>query len=156
MTWIILLLVVGILLFFIELFFVPGTTVVGILGFILVALGIYFAYADIGTQTGHITLAITVLSLIIIIIIGAKTNVWTKLSNKDHLTGKANLLDEEVVKLGDKGVSISAIKPIGKARINNKNFEVRSLGAFIDENTDNEVIKVQGNRITVAPSQPKA
>lgn len=149
------LLVVGIALFFVELFFVPGTTVVGVLGIILLALGIYFSYSDLGNKAGHITVAITFLLLIIIILIGAKSNVWSKLSNKDHLTGKANIIEENEVQAGDTGISVSAIKPIGKARINNKNYEVRSVGDYINTNTKIKVIKVQGNRITVAVNTPE-
>ena len=156
MTWIIVLLIVGVILFFVELFFVPGTTVVGILGFILIALGIYFTYADLGNKVGHITLAATILSLVIIIILGAKSNVWSKLSNKDHISGKANVIEKDIVKAGDKGIAISDIKPIGKARINEKNFEVRSLGEYISTNTELEVLKVQGNRITVTERKKEA
>ena len=156
MTWIIVLLIVGVILFFVELFFVPGTTVVGILGFILIALGIYFTYADLGNKVGHITLAATILSLVIIIILGAKSNVWSKLSNKDHISGKANVIEKDIVKAGDKGIAISDIKPIGKARINEKNFEVRSLGEYISTNTELEVLKVQGNRITVTELKKEA
>ncbi|MBT3301372.1 MAG: hypothetical protein HOG05_01985 [Bacteroidetes bacterium] len=156
MTWIIVLLIVGVILFFVELFFVPGTTVVGILGFILIALGIYFAYADLGNKVGHITLAATILSLVVIIILGAKSNVWSKLSNKDHISGKANVIEKDIVKAGDKGIAISDIKPIGKARINEKNFEVRSLGEYISTNTELEVLKVQGNRITVTELKKEA
>ncbi|MFC2113847.1 NfeD family protein [Bacteroidota bacterium] len=153
MIWIVLLLLIGIILFFVELFFIPGTTVVGILGVLLTALGIFLAYKDHGMTTGHITLAVTMVSLVIIIVVGAKTNVWGKLSIKDQITGKANLIEENSVKPGDTGETISAIRPIGKALINNVNYEVKSLGEYINSGTAIEVIKVSGNRITVAPLQ---
>ncbi|GAB3825889.1 hypothetical protein GCM10028895_36040 [Pontibacter rugosus] len=62
LDWItvILLIGVGLLLVIVELIFVPGTTVVGILGFILTGIGIWIGYAALGTNIGHIILATTV------------------------------------------------------------------------------------------------
>lgn len=150
------LLIVGILLFFVELFFIPGTTVVGVLGILLLALGIFFAYKDLGNTTGHIILTITFIAIIISIVIGAKSNVWSKLSNRTHVEGKANEIDANKIQVGDKGVAISAIRPIGKARINEINFEVKSLGEYINTNSEIEVVKVQGNRITVIPASKES
>ena len=46
---VILLIGIGLILIVVELIFVPGVTIVGILGFILVAVGIWIGYAALGT-----------------------------------------------------------------------------------------------------------
>jgi len=149
MTWIIVLIALGVILFFVELFFVPGTTLVGILGVLFAGVGVYIAYTEHSTLAGNITLSVTLVAIIITIIIGAKSKVWEKLSNKDAIQGRANIVNESDIKEGDRGVAISAIRPIGKARINDMNFEVRSLGEYIDSGTPVEVTKVKGNHITI-------
>jgi membrane-bound ClpP family serine protease len=152
MTWIIILLLVGIALFMVEVFFVPGTTIVGILGAILAAVGVYMAYVDYGPVTGNITLAVSSVALIVFVAIGAKNNIWGRFSIKDDLvTSKVNVIELESIKIGDTGKAMSSIRPMGKARINGKSFEVRSMGVFIDPGTKVEVIKIEGNKITVIP-----
>ena len=47
------LLVVGLVLVIIELIFIPGTTVVGILGFIFSLVGVYLGFSYFGNQTGR-------------------------------------------------------------------------------------------------------
>jgi len=149
MTWIVLLLLVGILLFFVELFFIPGTTVIGFIGVFFVAAGIFYAYSQYGRSAGHISLLISLTLVISLIIYGAKSNAWGKLSHKHSLEGKANVIDENAVNVGDTGKAVSDIKPIGKAMFNNQYFEVKSHGEYIDHGKSVEVINVSGNKIIV-------
>jgi len=149
MTWIIILIVIGLILFIVEVFFIPGTTVVGILGFILTALGVFLAYRQYSVMTGHITLAITVICIVTLMIIAAKSNLWTKLSNQSALEGRANEVETKDIQIGDTGIAIASIKPIGKARIHDMNYEVKSLGELINTGEKVEVIKISGNQIIV-------
>ena len=140
---------IGVALFFIELFFIPGTTVVGIVGILLAILGIFFAYTQHGSSAGHLSLVITLSLIIGLIIYGAKSDAWSKLANKNAITSKSNVIENESVKVGDTGICLSDIKPAGKARINNASFEVHSLGEFILHGKQIEVIKLSGNKIYV-------
>ena len=49
------------------------------------------------------------------------------------------------------GVTVSSVKPIGKAEFNNKQLEVRSEGNYIEENQPVRVIKIDNKRIFVEP-----
>jgi len=149
MTWVVLLILVGILLFFVELFFIPGTTVIGFIGVFFVAAGIFYAYSQFGRSAGHISLLISLTLVIGLIIYGAKSNAWGKLSHKQSLDGKANVIDENIIKEGDIGKAISDIKPIGKALFDNNYFEVKSLGEFIEHGKSVEIINIAGNKIVV-------
>jgi membrane-bound ClpP family serine protease len=154
MTWIIILLLLGIALFMVEVFFVPGTTIVGILGVIIAGVGVYMAYTEFGPIAGNIILGISSVALVIFIAIGAKNNVWSRFSIQDDLVNsKVNVIEIDSIKIGDKGKAMSSIRPMGKARINGKSFEVRSLGVFIDPGTKVVVIKIDGNKITVKPAE---
>lgn len=149
MTWIILLILVGLLLFIIEVFFVPGTTVIGVLGFILAATGVYLAYRQFGSTTGHITLSVSFVLILVLLYFAAKSGIWTKFANNDQIHGKANVIETDSINVGDFGRAISTIKPMGKARINGKNYEVRSLGEFINTGEKIQITKISGNQITV-------
>lgn len=148
MTFIIVLILISIVLIFIEVFFIPGTTIVGVLGLIFAIIGIYYAYNE-SITIGNITLAVTIIIFTATIIIGSKSGVWSKLSNKDAITSKVNIIDNTNLVVGTQGKAISAIRPIGKARINGKNYEVKSLGEYINTGSTVEIIKIQGNKIIV-------
>jgi membrane-bound ClpP family serine protease len=149
MIWIIVLLGLGLVFIFIEMFFVPGTTVVGIFGALLAVLGVYFVYEDYGASTGHLVLALTLVAFIGMLIAGFRSKAWEKYSIKDSLQGKTNVITEEQINVGDTGKALSAIKPIGKALINDENFEVQAYSDFIDDGETLKVTKIEGKTIYV-------
>lgn len=149
LTVIIVLIVVGFLFLLLEVLVVPGATVVGITGFILMAVGIWQSYAVYGTPEGHYALVGTLFFSVIALSLALRSNTWKKAMLDTNLTGKVNDQDEDKVKVGDTGKSISRLVPIGKALINDNYYEVRSTGEFIDQGTDIIVTKVERNRIFV-------
>ena len=70
------------------------------------------------------------------------------------MDGKANVLEEGAVKIGDSGKTISRLNPMGKAFINNLQVEVHAQDDFIDQDKDIIVIKVQHNKIFVSLPAP--
>lgn len=77
----------------------------------------------------------------------AKTWRWAALST--NIDSKATEEYDQIVKPGDVGVTISRLAPMGKAVINDNIVEVTALGELIDQQSTIEVIKVEGNKITV-------
>jgi hypothetical protein len=61
MTWLILisLLTIGLILVITEILFVPGTTLVGILGVVVTIGGIYYAFISFDSQLAWIILGLT-------------------------------------------------------------------------------------------------
>jgi len=149
MVWIIALIGIGFLLILAEVFFVPGTTIVGILGVVLAGSGVYMVYQHYGATTGHLTLGIALVVFLISLIGGFRSKAWQKYAMNDSLHGKTNVLTAEQVQTGDTGKAVSAIKPMGKARINGENFEVQSYSDFIDSGEQVEVTKIAGKTIYV-------
>jgi membrane-bound ClpP family serine protease len=68
---------------------------------------------------------------------------------KTDLDGKTNVIEADSVKVGDEGISISRLAPMGKALINNQYFEVSSSGDFIDEQSKVVVTKIEFNKIYI-------
>lgn len=141
----------GLILLIVEIVFVPGTTIVGILGFLFSGYGIYMAYDYFGVTTGTIILVGTLLLNIIALVVAFKGRSWERLSLKNSMTGKFNEDIELNLKEGDVGQSISSLKPVGKALFNDMEIEVSSNGGYIDENVEIEILRIESKKIFVQP-----
>ena len=153
MAWTIIavLILVGFLFLLLEILVLPGTNVAGVIGFALLAIGVWQAYAGYGTMAGTITLGGTLLFSVLALYYSLKSKTWEKVSLKTEIDGKVNLVDETTIKIGDKGIAISRLAPMGKAMINGKYFEVKTNGEYVDENTKVKVIEIDHNKIWVEP-----
>lgn len=151
LDWItvILLIGIGLVLIIIELIFVPGTTIVGILGFILAAVGIWFGYNVLGTTVGHIVLGSSVLVAGIALFYSFKNDSWSRFALNNQNKGHVNEEFPHTLAIGETGVAVSALRPQGTVIFNNRRHEVQTNGEFIVPNTTVRIIKLKHNKITV-------
>lgn len=145
------LLVLGILLLLLEIIFVPGTTVVGIGGFILLAIGVYLAYTSVSAMAGHISLASSVAVIFLALIVLLKGQTWKRVALDDKLEGRSLESMRDILKIGDRGKTISRLNPVGKALFDERIVEVSTTGDFVAEEVEIEITKVEQNRIRVKP-----
>ena len=150
-TVIIILILLGILLFLIEFLLVPGITVAGIGGAILIIGGVILSYHYHGSAIGNYTLLGTALISFLTVFIVLKSGTWRKIMLQKDISGKVNVVDQTGtdVKVGDAGKTVTRLNPIGKVVINGNYFEAQSLNKYIDQKTDIEVIKVLSNKLVV-------
>lgn len=150
-TVIIILILLGILLFIIEFLLVPGITVAGIGGAILIVGSVIMAYHHHGPTVGNYTLLGTALISFLTVFIVLKSGTWRKIMLQKNISGKVNVVDQTGtdVKVGDAGKTVTRLNPIGKVVINGNYFEAQSLNKYIDQKTDIEVIKVLSNKLVV-------
>lgn len=141
----------GLLLIMAEVFLIPGTTVVGIVGGIIVVTGVYLTYSHHGVKTGNIALVISLTATGILTYLGFKAYSSRKFSLNDVLEGRVNLSENESIRVDDEGVTVSNLKPNGKAMIKDNKVEVYSLGGYIDRNIPIKVVKIRENKIFVEP-----
>lgn len=146
---IIALIVLGIVLILLEFFVVPGITVAGIGGLILLISGVALSYSKYGTPGGHYLLAGTVLSLIFVIYFSFKSKTWKKISLNTVIDSKVKEDLSSKFKIGDNGTSVSRLSPSGTVSIKGELVEVESRSGLIDENEQVEIIKISGNKIIV-------
>lgn len=152
MIGIITLILLGILLFLIEFLIVPGTTVAGIGGLILMGSGVYLSFDNFGTQTGFIVLVATLIASVLILVLSLRSKTWKKAMLNTKIVGKANMGPQEgVISAGDKGITLSRLGPIGKVKINDVTMEGKSTAGYLDPNTKIEVIKIIGSQAIVKP-----
>src|SRR5690554_1429274 len=146
--------VLGILFMLIEIFLLPGISVAGIAGAIFLIGGIIYSYIFLGSTSGNITLAASAVALGATFFWLLKSKSLEKISlntNIDDKVDNSNLLK---VAVGDVGVAISRLNPIGKVLVNDTEIEGKSYdGEFIEEETEVEVMKIETYNILVRRKQ---
>jgi membrane-bound ClpP family serine protease len=151
LDWItvILLIGIGLLLIIVELIFIPGTTIVGILGFILTAIGIWIGYAALGVNTGHIILAGTVLVAAVAFVYSFRSDSWSRFALKDQNRSRVNEDNKHTLQIGEIGKTVSALRPQGTAIFAEKRHEVLTKGEFVSPNKPIRIINLNQNKIFV-------
>lgn len=153
LMWIIIiaLLLIGLALVILEVIFIPGTTVVGLLGLIFTIVGIVICYQHFGDQVGFYVLlgsgAITLGALVI----SFRSGAWTRFSLKDTSEGRFNDGLSANLAVGDEGITTSALRPMGKAEFAEKNYEVKTTGAYLAAGVPVKIAAIAGNQIIVEP-----
>lgn len=140
---------IGLLLIIVELIFVPGTTVVGILGFVLTGIGIWIGYSVLGNSIGHIILATTVLIGGVAFFYSFRADSWSRFALKDQNRGHVNEDYQHALAVGEEGKTVSALRPQGTALFADRRHEVQTQGEFVSSNTAIRIIKLKQNKIIV-------
>lgn len=149
MSIIILLIFAGILLLLAEILIIPGVGVAGILGLISLFGSSYFAFTEYSDLCGYIVTAINIILVVGFTIMALNSKTWEKVSLKTSIDAKSPINSREYVRVGDRGLTLSRISPMGTVRINNENHEVKSIGGVINPNVEVEVVIIDGNSIIV-------
>ena len=148
-TFIIILILVGILMLLLEVLVIPGSGFAGIIGFGLMVAGIWLAYSREGTKAGHITLAVTLGVNLIGLLLALRSKTWKKAMLSTEIEGRVRTIDPQKLHIGDKGITVSRCAPMGKATFSDKFYEVSALAEFIDESAVIKIVKISGNKIFV-------
>jgi membrane-bound ClpP family serine protease len=152
--WIVIisLLLIGLILLIVEVVFIPGTTVVGILGVAFSIIGVVAGYKHFGDTTGFYillsTLAVTGVSLFF----SFRSGMWDKFSLHSAITSKVNEGKTASLSVGDTGITMSTLKPSGKAEFKDNIFEVRTTGNYVEPQTKIRIISINIQQIIVEPT----
>ena len=148
---IIALLLIGLALVVVEVVFVPGTTVVGIIGVIFLGAAIMSAYKNHGTEVGHYVLVGTSVVTAVALFFSFRSQAWSRFANKSAIDSKVNEGLTDSLALGDEGIARSTLKPMGKVQFKGKEYEVKTLGDYVDVGTKVWIVHLQENQIIVKP-----
>ena len=152
MIGVFLLILLGIFLFLIEFLLIPGVTVAGIGGLILVTAGVYIAFTEHGVDIGLITLGVTIVSSVIILAFSLRSRTWKNVMLNTNIDSKASEGPiEGSIKPGDKGETITRLAPVGRVIVNEIVMEAKSISGYVDPHKEIEVIRVSGSQLIVKP-----
>ncbi|MEX2593111.1 MAG: NfeD family protein [Anditalea sp.] len=151
MAWFILisLLIIGIILVLVEVLFVPGTTLVGVLGVIVTAVGIYYGFRAFDYEVALSLLVLAVIANLLVIVYGFRSGVWNKFSLKETMTSRS--FDDRLLglEIGQKGKTVSDFKPYGEAEFGDKIYEAKSERGFLPRGTEVYITRLENNRIII-------
>lgn len=153
LIWIIIisLLLIGLALIIVELVFIPGTTVVGLLGAGFSVAGIILCYQTFGETTGFYVLIGMLAVTLTALVLSFRSGAWSRFSLKSAIDSKVNegiLLN---VRVGDEGLTVSNLRPSGKAEFNQRTFEVKTSGNFVESGAKVRITQIDSNQIIVEP-----
>lgn len=143
------LLLVAVILLLVEMFLIPGLSIAGIGSLIFFGGAVYYAYAFIGVEAGHLTLIGAAVMIVIAVWIFIRSKALEKMSLKTNIESKNDPMQGMDVKVGDVGITSSRIAPMGKVKINGQIMEAKTMDDFIDEHTEIVVTQVFSTNVLV-------
>jgi membrane-bound serine protease (ClpP class) len=152
---------IGAALIAIEVFVIPGFSVAGIAGIVVMVAGLGMTLVGAGATVSVVISALGRVAMSILLALAgtmALARVLPQLPFGRRLVldtgmpsnlGYVSAPDGDSHLLGHTGVALSPLRPAGIATINGLRVDVVSDGGFIDAGTPIEVTRVEGNRVVV-------
>lgn len=152
MGLIIFLFTLGILLLAAEIFLPSG--IIGIVGGILLLIGCFVSFSELGATGGFIAVFVMILSAIAVFYFEFKILPKTRFGKRFFLnrdiSGSAGALKEDAKDLiGKTATSVTVLSPSGYVIIDGKQYEAYSQSGQIPINTTLEVVSANSFQLTV-------
>lgn len=160
--WEILVFIIGLALLLIEIFYIPGFGLLGILGIIMMIGAIFFGLigefpviSENEISNAIIQLAASLIASIVFLIILWRflpgTPIWGRLILATSETQKEGFVSNPDLSflVGKRGKALSFLRPAGIVLIDGKRYDVISEGDFIQKDEEVEVTEVIGSKIIV-------
>lgn len=145
------LILLGVALFLAEVFLLPGITIAGIAGGIMLIGSIAYAFYYMGETAGYITIAANVIITVAAFIFIMKSNALNHIALKTDIDATVDQTEILQLQAGQVGVTLSRLNPIGKAEFDSQYIvEVKSItGEFIDEGENIQIVKIEKSSVLV-------
>jgi|GEM_PF-9116 len=144
-----LLIILALVLAVLEIFFLPGITIAGICSVLFYGGGIYYAYSAFGTNGAVITLFIAAVTTIAVIIGFMRSRSLDKMSLHTEISSVVPSPITPDIKVGDMGVTLSRLNPMGKIIVGIHTIEARADNELIDEDTPVKIIRIEPTVVIV-------
>src|SRR5690606_31189034 len=126
-------------------------TVIGLLGAIFMVVGLVFCFRNYGNEVGFYVLMGTLVTMLGAMVYSFRSGAWSRFSLKTAIESKVNEDHVAELKTGDEGMTVSTLRPNGKANFNDEQYEVKTVGAYVDAGTRVKIIEIRANEIIVEP-----
>lgn len=141
----------GTLLFIVEVFILP-TLIIGKVAFIITILGLAFAFYELGALAGSICVIATIIINGLLLYFGMDRLSKSKISVQEVIDSKVNEFHDYGLKVDDEGISLSDLRPEGKAQFNIEDkISVWANTGFIPADTKIKIYQISDNKIYVKP-----
>lgn len=153
MGLIIILVLLGVFFLVAELIFLPGVTLGAILAAASYGAAIYFAFVRLGVIGGVLTIVAVVAVSLVAVVMSLRAKTWQRLALNDKVEGTSMESPSQELKVGDKGVTVSRLSPMGKVNIGGKVYEAKSIDAYVDQRCEVEVVDFENFNVIVKKSE---
>ena len=139
----------GVLLLVVEVALIPGFGVVGIMGILSFITSVVYAFTILGVLAGWVTLAIVVLSVVLLIMWAAYGSSLKRLALKENINSTVKDPVAGTLVIGSEGVALTRLALVGEADFGGSQLEVISAEGLIDEGTQVRVSRITESAIFV-------
>ncbi len=133
-------------------FILPSGGILTLVAIGLIGYSLYDVFAGISPTVGFIFVAADIIMLPFLVILGFKILARSPVALRSELSRKLGVSSQDQIAIeliGKTGVTLTDLRPSGKALVDNKRLDVVSSGDYIPHDTQIKVYKVDGNRIVV-------
>lgn len=149
MYWILLLIILGLLLYFAELVLLPGITVAAVGSFCCLVTAASLAFVWGSTLQGFLVLGAIVLLVVIMTVIFLRPKTWKKAALHTNITQSiSDSIDSKLV-MGQQGRALTRLAPMGKVVIEGLTVEAKTTGGYLDEGSAVKIIGFDNDNIIV-------
>lgn len=146
--------IIGLFLLLLEIFVIPGFGITGILGIIAVSASILLVFGDfrLAVMSLVIALSVSIAALILLWRRLGRTRFWQRLvlsqtGSKEEGYQAGDNYPPDL--LGQRGRTLTPLRPAGTLVIGEERYDVISEGGFIASNALVEVVALEGSKIIV-------
>lgn len=145
----VLLVVFATVMLVLEVAFIPGIGFTGFLGILAMMGSVFYAFMQLGSVAGWVTLLVAVLVCIVLFLWAIYGNSLDKIALKKNIKSTVKEQDMALFAVGDRGVAKTRLALIGEALINGKVVEVKSESGFVNEREIVEIVRISGDSLFV-------
>ncbi|MBQ2392804.1 MAG: serine protease [Alistipes sp.] len=149
MWYIALLILFGVLFLVTELVLLPGVSVGALLSLVCYGAAIYLGFTQFGTTTGVVVIVVILILSLLATILSLRAKTWQRFSLKQEIRSSSMPTPSDELVVGDRGVTLSRLAPMGKVVINDRQYEAKTTGSYIDAQTPIEVIGFENFNVIV-------
>ncbi len=150
MFYLILLVFLGLLFLVAELVLLPGVSVGAVLSMVCYGSSIYLAFRDFGSLGGVIVIVVILVLSLVAVLVSLRAKTWQRFSLRQEIRSSSMaVMPADEIRIGDRGVTLSRLSPMGKVEIAGKVYEAKSTGAYVDPRQEIEVVGFENFSVIV-------
>ena len=150
MFYIVLLVFFGLLFLVAELVLLPGVSIGAVLALVCYGSSVYLAFRDFGPVTGTVVILVILVLSVIAPVVSLRAKTWQRFSLKQEIRSSSMpVIPAEELQVGDRGVTLSRLSPMGKVEIGGRIYEAKSTDVYIDQRSTVEVVGFENFNVVV-------
>ena len=133
-------------------FIIPSGGLLSLTAVGVFAYSLFHVFTTVSPEAGTVFVAVDIVMIPVSVLVGIKLLASSPVALRKTLSSDNGVTsqDPSLQELpGKDGITVTRLRPAGKALIDGKRFDVVSMGDFIEKDTAVVVTAVEGNRIVV-------